>query len=164
MMENDHIVSILRSLNVSISDNILYDIQLNLDKNTHKKNHISFLIDTQTHKILSYGFNYFFHSNVFPWSMHSEVHTILKYYKKRVNTKNKKILVALRLTKKGYISMSKPCTACANFIKHNYDNLHLSFVYYSYKDINNYPRLKKLNKQTLMSETFQRSSGYTHRL
>lgn len=163
-MESDHIVTILRSLDVYISNNILYDIQLNISHNNpHQKNHISFLIDIQTRKILSYGFNHFFQSNTFPWSVHSEVHTILKYYKKRVNTKNKKILVALRLTKKGVISMSKPCVACANFIKHNYDNLHLSCIYYSYRDpYNNYPRLRKLDKRTLMIEPFKQSSGYNH--
>lgn len=160
-MRTEYVVSLLKQLNISISDNILYNIRINL-VNNRNNNHISFLVEKNSRKILSYGFNYFLKTNTFPFSLHSEINTILKYYKKPCNTKNKKILIILKITKTGLIGMSKPCKYCVHFIRNNYDNLNLSEIYYSDRDEYGSPKLEMLKKEDLNYMNYRPSSGYRY--
>jgi len=155
----ENIKDILQYKNISIPNNILYDIELGIRNNTYINNHVSFLIDQKTNSIITYGFNYYLKSNKFPFSLHSEINTINKYYKKNLNraiTKSKKILIILKISKTGIIGNSKPCFNCANFIYNNYNNLNLANIYYS-SPCN---KLVLLMKKDFKKNIFKRSSGF----
>jgi len=160
----NQISSLLRGMNVYLEDNIISDILMYISKSKSSHHHISFLIDLSNSRILSYGFNYFFKSNTFPFSLHSEINAILKFYKKKYNTKNRKILIIFKISKSGIVGMSKPCYHCALFIRNNYKNLNLSNVYYSYRDIDDICRLKKISRKDLEEDCFKQSSGFHFRL
>lgn len=160
------IINILNNINITISDKILSEINTELSLRsllkTKSSNHLSFLIDYKSKEIIIYSFNLYYISDSFPYSIHSEINTISKYYKKDLKNKiyknihkSKKILIILKISKIGNIGNSKPCTTCANYIYNNFDNLNLINVYYS----NEKSKLEKLNKHDLLHNTFKKSSG-----
>ena len=111
-------------------------------------------------KSKKYSFNLFYKSDKFPFSIHSEINTITKYYKTTQRTdknkiKSKKILIVLKLTKSGKLGNSKPCQGCANYINNNLDNLNLLNVYYSTQ----FNELVKLDAKDMQSDIFRYSSG-----
>mgnify|MGYP000321216276 FL=1 len=142
--------------------NIETNISFHLNNSIHLNNHISFIVDKSSKIILSYGFNYYLKSDKFPFSLHSEINTINKYYKKRItksNLKSKKILLIFKISKTGVIGHSRPCKNCVNFILNNYDNLNINKIYYSNK--NN--QLEYLTKENLLKDNFTISSGFNKR-
>ncbi len=156
----DLLLRLLSEHNIQISSNILYDISFNLNNNKYLHKHISFIVNSKNNEILNYGFNYYLNSNKFPFSLHSEVNAINKYYKKKL-TKNlikaKKYLIIVKLSKIGIIGNSKPCKHCANFIYNNYDNMKFSKILYSTQQ----NTLEELNKEDLTnSSTFKIAAGF----
>jgi hypothetical protein len=153
------LIELLESLQIQLPSNIIYDISFNLENNTYLHKHLSLLIDYKKKTILTYGFNYYLKSDKFPFSLHSEINTINKHYKKKLTkniNKSKKILVIIKLSKIGIIGNSKPCQHCANYIYNNYDNLNLYKIYYSTKHL----KLEELNKIDLINNQFKLSAGF----
>ncbi len=159
-------INILNNIEILLNDNDIYmsknlfnnisfDLKNRILNNPKQHNHISFLICDKTKNILSYSLNVYFKTETFPFSLHCEINTINKYYKKYINNNKRKSLYIFQITRSGQIGMSKPCTMCANFIYNNYDNLNLSAVFYS---INN-TTLIKINKTDLNKDDFSLSSG-----
>ena len=162
MIEN--IKAILLNNNVPIHKKMLADINGELLNRTSKKskssNHLSFLIDYKSREILCFSFNLYYKSDKFPFSIHSEINTITKFYKnnhrlEKNKFKSKKILIVLKLTKRGKLGNSKPCQTCANYINNNLHNLNLIHIYYSTQ----YNTLDKLDCNELKDDKFRYSSG-----
>lgn len=155
----NQLIELLEPYNIKIPQNILYDISFNLNNNKYLHKHVSFLVDAKNGNILSYGFNYYLNSTKFPFSLHSEVNVVNKYYKKSL-TKNlmkiKKNLFVIKLSKIGFIGNSKPCIHCANFLYNNFDNIKLSKIYYSTRQKN----LEELSKQDLTLKQFKTAAGF----
>lgn len=156
----DLLLRLLSEYNIQIPSNILYDISFNLNNNKYLHKHISFLVNSKNNEIINYGFNYYLNSNKFPFSLHSEVNAINKYYKKNLTKnilKTKKYLVIVKLSKIGIIGNSKPCKNCANFIYNNYDNIKLSKILYSTQQ----NTLEGLSKIDLTHDsTFKIAAGF----
>lgn len=155
----NYLVNLLAPYNIQIPANILYDISFNLNNNKYLHKHISILVNAKTGSIITYGFNYYLNSVKFPFSLHSEVHAINKYYKRNLSKnmmKIKKNLFIIKLSKIGIIGNSKPCINCANYIYNNYDNLKLSKIYYSTKQ----NILEELSKKDLTSNNFKIAAGF----
>ena len=86
-MSLDNIKSILEKECVFLSDKIYNSLENELNVRTIKKsksnkkskssNHICFLID-KNNELLTYGFNIFFKTSSFPFSLHSEINAINK--------------------------------------------------------------------------------------
>lgn len=156
----DLLLRLLSEFNIQIPTNILYDISFNLNNNKYLHKHISFLINSKNNEIINYGFNYYLNSNKFPFSLHSEVNAINKYYKKKLTKnliKTKKYLVIVKLSKTGIIGNSKPCKHCANFIYNNFDNIKLSKILYSTQQ----NTLEELSKEDLTKvSTFKIAAGF----
>ncbi len=153
------LITLLEQYNIYLPSNLLYDISYNLTNNTYINKHLSLIVDYKTKQIITYGFNYYLKSDKFPFSLHSEINTINKHYKKRLNKniiKSKKILLIIKLSKIGIIGNSKPCQNCANFIYNNYDNLNLYKIMYSTQ--NN--ELEELTKRDLLYKEFKISAGF----
>lgn len=155
----ENISNILLKRNIILPSNIEKSISFSLQNSIHLNNHVSFIIDKTNKNILAYGFNYYLKSNKFPFSLHSEINTINKYYKKKM-TKNiikcKKILIIFKVSKTGVIGNSRPCQNCVNFILNNYSNLNLNKIYYSNRE----NILKELTKENLLHGNFTISSGF----
>ena len=141
-MSLDNIKSILEKECVFLSDKIYNSLENELNVRTIKKsksnkkskssNHICFLID-KNNELLTYGFNIFFKTSSFPFSLHSEINAINKYYKKTLTKpmlKSKKKLIIIKVSKIGIIGNSKPCLSCANFIYNNMDILNITDILY----------------------------------
>jgi tRNA(Arg) A34 adenosine deaminase TadA len=145
--------------NILLPVNIANTISFHLYNSIYLHNHISFIINKNNNKIIAYGFNYYLKSNKFPFSLHSEINTINKYYKKKL-TKNiikaKKILLIFKISKTGVIGNSKPCQNCANYILNNFENMNIYKIYYTMK--NNI--LEELTKNNLKNDIFTISSGF----
>lgn len=154
-----YLINLLESYNFKIPSNILYDISFNLDNNKYLHKHISFIINSKSNEVITYGFNYYLNGNKFPFSLHSEVNAINKHYKKKL-TKNilkvKKDLVIIKLSKTGIIGNSKPCQHCANYIYNNFDNLKLDKIYYSTQQ----NTLEELTKSDLQKPNFKIAGGF----
>ena len=160
MPTTDNIEVLFQSLNVSVPENIKRDIECNLENNHYNNKHCSFIVDLRTRKILCYAFNIFFKSDSFPFSIHAEIQSIVKYYKstKSVN-KNKKALIVFKLSRTGLIGNSKCCLNCIRFIKNNLRNLNLKKIYYSTLDNS----LIELSKDDMDDGNFKFSKGYLWR-
>jgi len=78
-----NLIKLLEKYQIYIPSNILYDISYSLENNQYLNKHLSLLVDYKRKNIITYGFNYYLKSNKFPFSLHSEINTINKYYKKR---------------------------------------------------------------------------------
>jgi tRNA(Arg) A34 adenosine deaminase TadA len=156
----DLLFRLLSGYSIQIPSNILYDISFNLNNNKFLHKHISFLINSKNNEIINYGFNNYLNSNKFPFSLHSEVNVINKYYKKKLTKnliKTKKYLVIVKLSKIGIIGNSKPCKHCANFIYNNFDNIKLSKILYSTQQ----KTLEELSKVDLTDvSTFKIAAGF----
>ena len=83
MDNTNNLADLCLKYDIRIPQNILNNISFNLNNSIHMNNHISFLIEKSNKSILCYGFNYYLKSDKFPFSLHSEINTINKYYKKR---------------------------------------------------------------------------------
>lgn len=150
--------NILESEGLFPSQKIYNNIQNGIDVNA-RHIHISFLIDIKKLKIITYSFNVYYRTNTFPYSIHSEINTIVKFYKMQNNktlTKCKKKLIVIKLTKNGVIGMSKPCQACANFIINNKDNINLTEVKFSTR-IN---KLETIKCNDIHNYKFKTSSAF----
>lgn len=165
-MSLNNIKSILEKENVFLSDKIYYSLEneLNVRSNNKSKssNHICFLINHKNNELLSYAFNIYFKTNSFPFSLHSEINTINKFYKKSITKsmlKIKKKLIIIKVSKSGIIGHSKPCLSCANFIYNNMDNINIIDVLYSTSE----NILKSLKKDELILDNFKLSSGSSRR-
>lgn len=162
-----NIINILGTINIEINNKILLDIQTELTLRslikTKSSNHVSFLIDYKSKEVLSFSFNLYYKSQKFPYSIHSEINTISKFYKRDIKKniqKSKKILIILKISKTGTIGNSKPCKSCANFIFNNFYNLNLINVYYS----NEISSLERLDKTDFILDSFKKSSGNRYNL
>jgi hypothetical protein len=154
-----NLIQLLEKYKIYIPSNILYDISYSLENNQYLNKHLSLLIDYKKKKIITYGFNYYLKSNKFPFSLHSEINTINKHYKKNLTKniiKSKKMLIIIKLSKIGIIGNSKPCQHCANYIANNYNNLNLCKIYYSTQSNS----LEELTKLNLQENNFKLSAGF----
>ena len=162
-MEN--ITNLFEANNIFLSQKTYNLIESSIDKSS-KNIHISLLLD-KNNKLLSHGFNIYFATDKFPFSIHSEVNTLTKYYKKQTINKKKKKLIVLKVSKTILkIGMSAPCRNCANFILHNMDNLNITEVYYS-TCTNDLVLLKKddlINNKFVDSSAFRKRHGILNRL
>lgn len=147
------------SIGFSLPSNIKQDIAFNLQHNTHVNKHYSFILDLKTRRVLSYAFNIYFKSDSFPFSVHAEIQSIVKYYKSKSITKSKKILFVAKLSRIGIVGNSRCCLNCMRFIRNNLNNLNLKHIYYSTKS----GELVKLSKNDLIDENFKISKGFVWR-
>lgn len=150
---------LLNNYSIRIDDKILQSITNSIDPNI-KNIHITFIID-KNNKLINYGFNIYYKTDTFPFSIHSEINTIIKYYKsqynKKLNRKQKRMIIIKISPKIQKIGISKPCTNCANFILNNMDNLNITEILYSTKD----NTLISLKKNDLMDiNNFTQSSAF----
>ena len=159
MCITDNLERMLQSLGFDLPNNIKQDISFNLQHNKYINKHCSFILDLKTRKILCYEFNIFFKSNSFPFSIHAEIQSIVKYYKSRSISKNKKILFVIKLSKTGIVGNSKCCLNCMRFIRNNLANLNIKKIYCS--TIGN--GMIELPKDTMVDENFKSSKGYLWR-
>lgn len=161
-MNTENISNIFLNYNLILPINIATDISFHLNNSTHLHNHVSFLINKHNKNIISYGFNYYLKSIKFPFSLHSEINTLNKYYKKKLTKnviKTKKILMVFKITKTGVIGNSKPCQNCVNFILNNFSNINIYKIYYTIKG----NELEELTKKMLLNDSFTVSSGFKKR-
>lgn len=162
----DNIKSILEKECVFLSEKVYYSLERELETRSNNKskssNHICFLIENKNNELLTHAFNIFFKTNTFPFSLHSEINAINKYYKKTLtksSLKSKKKLIIIKVSKIGIIGHSKPCLSCANFIYNNMDNLNITDVLYSTSE----NKLESLKRDELILDNFKLSSGYSRR-
>jgi cytidine deaminase len=166
-MSLDNIKSILERECVFLSDKIYYALENELNTRSISQskitsNHICFLIYNKNNEVLSYAFNIYFKTNSFPFSLHSEINAINKYYKKNLTKsilKGKKKLIIIKVSKSGVIGHSKPCLSCANFIYNNMNNINITDVLYSTSE----NKLESLKKDELLLDNFKLSSGSSRR-
>ncbi len=154
-----HLNNLFYSLGVELPANAKAAVLHDLDCNSYPNKHYSFIIDLKTNKLLCYEFNIYFNTDSFPFSVHAEIQSIVRYYKSKTISKNKKLLVVVKMSRSGLIGNSKCCLNCMRFIRNNWDNLNLKKVYYS-TDEN---VLVSLNKDELVDENFRPSKGYNYR-
>lgn len=163
MIENIKLV--FNNENIFISDKVLNAISTELINRTHNKsrkisNHITFIINQKTNEIIFYGFNIFYQTESFPFSIHSEINTITKYYKKNiVQHKSKKKLIVFKITKNGKLGNSKPCRNCATFIFNNIINLNVTNVSFSTE----FNTLEQLNLNDFDKNDFKIPSSSIYR-
>ena len=161
-MDLKNIKLILEKERLYLSDKIYYDLynELIFRSNIKSKssNHICFLVDSKTNEVLSYAFNIYFKSNSYPFSLHSEINTINKFYKKTSSKsiiKSKKKLIIIKVSKSGIIGHSKPCLSCANFIYNVSDNINIIDILYSITG----NKLESIKRNELILDNFKLSSG-----
>jgi hypothetical protein len=165
LMKLNNIKQILEYNCVRIPKNIEKNLLFELNNITDRKLnvHISFLVDHKSKNIISHGFNFYFKTKKYPFSIHAEINTINKFYKKNTDNylkKTKKILFIFKISKTGVLGLSKPCRGCANFLSNNYDNLNLSKIYYSVLNEN----MIELTKEDLLNlENFEYSTGISNK-
>ena len=152
--------TILNSIGFDLSKNIAQDISHNLSNNNYANKHVSFLLDLRTRKVLSYAFNIYYRSDSFPFSVHAEIESITKYYKGRSVSKNKKVIIVVKLSKTGIIGNSKLCLNCSRFVKNNFENLNLKKIYYSVMQSNT---LVELGRDDLIDSEFKYSKGFDYK-
>lgn len=158
-MTTKNMEDMFNSLGVVFPDNVKQNIEFNLEKNGYINKHYAFLVDTETNKILCYDFNVYFKTDSFPFSIHAEVQSIVKYYRSKSVNKNKKALIVVKLSKTGIVGNSRCCKQCMRFIRNNMNNMNIKKIYYS--DKNN--RLVELGKHDLIDTCFKYSKGYLFR-
>lgn len=156
-MRNEHGIDIP----LSIISCLTFELNERLKKKTQSSHHVCFIVDNKTNNILSYSLNYYFKTETFPFSVHSEVNAINKLYRKKNVKANKISLYVMKITKGGNLSSSKPCTGCRNFLS---NICNLTKIYYS---VNHTERTDKnfelLNKSDLYDiSNFRPSSGNKH--
>ena len=154
-----NISTIFSNNNLILPNNIANSISFHLNNSNYLHNHVSFLIEKNNKNIIAYGFNYYLKSNKFPFSLHSEINTINKYYKKKLTKniiKNKKFLLIFKISKTGIIGNSKPCKNCVNYILNNFNNVNIYKIYYTIKG----NILEELTKESLLNDNFTISSGF----
>ncbi len=149
----------LGMLGIPLSENIKYDISLYLRHSKHVNIHFAFIVDMKTGTILCHG-NNIYHTNTYPYSIHAEVQTIVKYCRNKRMSGNKKMLLVVRITKKGTLTNSRCCSNCVEFIRGHADHIGIQRVYYSSTN----DTLDMLTKKDLTDEDFEYSSGYLSRL
>lgn len=156
--------NILLQHNVIVHQKMLNDINNEISIRTQKKqktsNHVCFLVDYKSREVICYAFNLFYKSDKFPFSIHSEINAITKYYRAKHRSdknklKSKKVLIVLKITKSGKLGNSKPCQGCANYINNNLENLNLVNIYFSTQ----YNELEKLETHDMQLDIFRYSSG-----
>lgn len=147
---------------IFLSNKIYYDLEIEINTRTINKskssNHICFLVDYKNNNLLLFAFNIYFKTNSFPFSLHSEINVINKFYKKILSKsiiKCKKKLIIIKVSKCGIIGQSKPCISCANFIYNNMKNLNIIDVLYSTSE----NKLETLKRNELILDNFKLSSG-----
>ncbi len=151
--------TMFHSIGFELPSNIKQDIEFNLQRNHHINKHYSFILDLKTRRVLSYAFNIYFKSESFPFSVHAEIQSMVKYYKTKGINKNKKALFVAKLSRTGIVGNSKCCLNCMRFIRNNLTNLNLKRIYYSTKD----GQLVKLTKEDLIDANFKISKGFIWR-
>ena len=160
MKSTDNLEIIFETLGFDLPGNIKSDIELNLANNNYVNKHFAFIIDLKTNKVICYDNNIYFKSDSFPFSIHAEIQSIIKYYKSRSMSKSKKALVVIKLSRTGLVGNSKFCLNCSRFIRNNFDNLNLKKVYYSTMKTT---QLVELSKADLVDENFRMSKGFMGR-
>lgn len=149
----------LNTIDISLGDNIKYDISMYLQHSKHANTHFAFIIDLKRREIL-YHDNNVYHSNAsYPFSRHAEVQAIVKYSRNKQVSNNKKAMLVVRITKSGTLTNSRCCRNCVDFIREHVDDMRLCRVYYSSTS----NTIDVLTKKDLISTNFVYSSGYTRR-
>ncbi len=155
----DNLEHIFETNSFVLPINIKNALEFNLAHNESINKHFSFIVDLKTNDILCYDSNIYFKSSSFPFSMHAEVQTIIKYHKSKILSRNKKALIVVKLSKTGIIGNSKCCLNCMRFIRNNFNVLNLKKIYYSTdKD-----KLEQLTRDDLVDNDFSRSKGFRWR-
>lgn len=162
MSSTHNLEQMFQSLGINLPNNIRQDVDRVLKRTEYINKHFCFLIDLKTNQIICYDTNIYFKSNSFPFSMHAEIQTIVKYYRSaKTLNKNKKALVVVKLTQTGTVGNSKCCLNCSTFLKNNFDALKLKKIYFSIMKSN---KLEEMTKNDLYDQTFRRSKGFMSRL
>jgi hypothetical protein len=152
--------NMINTLGVVLPINIKRDIAFDLQFNQHANKHYSFIIDLKTKRILCYATNLFFKGEgVFPYSSHAEIESLVKYCKSKAITKNKKILIVMKLSKTGMSGNSRCCLHCMRFIRNVADSINLRTIYYSMPG----NELVELACDNLIDSEFRCSKGYEYR-
>lgn len=157
MADLNTLESMFQAEGLILPDRVKQDIAMNLSRNSYINKHVCFLYDLKTNKILLYDYNIYFKSDAFPFSIHSEVQAITKYYKSRNINKHKKALIVVKLSRTGLIGNSKCCLNCMRYIRNNFANLGLKKILYSDAP----DKLISLHKRDLIDEDFRYSKGFT---
>jgi len=144
---------------IHLTNNIRYNIMIQISNSTHPNNHFCFIIDLKSGNIVCYESNLYLCSNSFPYSQHAEVNAVTKWYSHRnFHRYNKLVLIVVKLSRCGQIGNSKCCLHCMRFLRNNYDNLGLRAIYYSMPD-----KLHLLLKADLKEDNdFTISGGYRY--
>ena len=155
----DSLYKLLESKNIYLEEQVYTSIGHSIDKRL-KNIHITFILDKKN-EVITYGFNVFFKTDTFPYSIHSEINTITKYYRKQfnknLNKKSKKMVIIKISPSIKKIGLSRPCSNCANFILNNMDNMNINEILYSTKE----GTLESLKKNDLLkSNEFTKSSAF----
>jgi hypothetical protein len=151
----DNLRNILESEDIYLDDKIYTNIEQGIDRNA-RHIHVSFLINIKNNTLLSYGFNIYFKTRSFPYSIHSEVNTITRYYKNQTLSKSKKKLIVIKISKNGKIGLSKPCQTCINYISNNMRNINLTSIKYS----TIYNNLENIRCNEIFEHTYKISSAF----
>lgn len=159
-MYTDNIKPLLDYLNVDTPANVTKDISFYLSSCKHVNNHISFIVDVNSRRIIFYKFNVFYNSTKFPYSSHSEVEGIKHYLKKYKSRHNSKIIfIVVKVSKTGKIGNSKPCKYCAIHLHNHFSNINIDSIFYSTND----NELVSLNKNSLLNNEFKISAGFNRK-
>ena len=157
-MDPANIKSLLNYLNIDITNNVINDIAFYLNSCKHVNNHISFIVDVNSRRIIMHKFNIYYKSDKFPYSSHSEVEGIKHYLKKYKSRHNAKIMfIVIKVSKTGKIGNSKPCKYCAIHLYNHFTNMNIDSIFYS--TCNN--ELLHLNKNNLLNNEFKLSAGFS---
>lgn len=160
MTSTSNLEKIFHSIGFKLPKNIKADIEFNLQHNDYINKHFAFLLDLKTNNVICYDTNIYFKSNSFPYSIHAEIQSVVKYYKSKTLNKNKKVLIVVKLSKTGIIGNSKFCLNCSRFLLNNFEALNLKKVYYSVMKSNT---LIELSKYQLTDGNFKLSKGFSGR-
>ncbi len=157
----DNLQNLLEHNGFILPIQIKHALEFNLKHNSSVNKHFCFIVDLKTNNVLCYDCNVYFKSNSFPFSTHAEIQTIVKYYKSKTLSKNKKALIVVKLSKTGILGNSKCCLNCMRFIRNNFDNLNMKKIYYSTGE---YCTLAELSYDDLVDKNFRQSKGFNWRI
>lgn len=158
-MELKRLESALATLGVPLPRKVQDSISATLNDPTYIKKHAAFLVDMSTNKIIAHDMNVYLKTSTFPFTIHAEVQTLTKYYRMRTQSKCKKMLIVVKLSKTGHLGGSRCCLGCMRFIRNNMDNINIKKVFYSDTD----GQLVQLHKKDMIDEQFSFSTGYLRR-
>lgn len=145
----------LATLGVHMNDQIKLDIINTLTLHEYINKHCCFIIDARSKEIITYDFNIYFKTDVFPFSIHAEVKACTKLLKSKRISKSKKILYVAKLSSTGKLSGSRCCIDCMRYVRNIMDMLNIKTIINSTKE----GGVQTWSKKELLDEHFRPSKG-----